>query len=156
MEPSGYSATPLAKKLGIKSKFKIRLFNQPNYYYDLFSDLPQDIIVLTDKKSKKDFIHYFALNTATLNKDIKQLRQEIEENGMIWISWYKKSAKIETDLNENIIRDIALDNGLVDVKVCAIDDLWSGLKLVIRMKDRKKMNQLQNGMQQTRYCHNAG
>lgn len=65
------------------------------------------------------------------------MRQEIEENGMIWVSWYKKSAKIETDLNENIIRDIALNNGLVDVKVCAIDEIWSGLKLVIRLKDRK-------------------
>lgn len=104
MKPSGYSGTPLAKKLGIKPKFKIRLFNQPDYYYSLFSDLPQDIVELTDKKSKKDFIHYFALNTAQLSKDIKQLRQEIEENGMIWISWYKKSSKIETDLNENITR----------------------------------------------------
>lgn len=138
MKPSGYSGTPLAKKLGIKPGFRIRLFNQPDYYYDLFSDLPRDIKELTDKKSKKDFIHYFAKSTAQLNKDIKQLRQEIEENGMIWVSWYKKSAKIETDLNENIIRDIALNNGLVDVKVCAIDEIWSGLKLVIRLKDRKK------------------
>lgn len=138
MKPSGYSGTPLAKKLGIKPKFKIRLFNQPDYYYSLFSDLPQDIVELTDKKSKKDFIHYFALNTAQLSKDIKQLRQEIEENGMIWISWYKKSSKIETDLNENIIRDVALNNGLVDVKVCAIDEIWSGIKLVIRLRDRNK------------------
>lgn len=135
---TGYSGTPLAKKLGIKQGFKIRLFNQPDYYYDLFSEFPTDIKELKDKKSKKDFIHYFAKNTAQLNKDIKQLRQEIEENGMIWVSWYKKSAKIETDLNENIIRDIALNNGLVDVKVCAIDEIWSGLKLVIRLKDRAK------------------
>lgn len=138
MTTTGYSGTPLAKKLGIKQGFKIRLFNQPDYYYDLFSDLPTNIEELKDKKSKKDFIHYFAKNTAQLNKDIKQLRQEIEENGMIWVSWYKKSAKIETDLNENIIRDIALNNGLVDVKVCAIDEIWSGLKLVIRLKDRAK------------------
>jgi len=137
METTGYSGTPLAKKLGIKQGFKIRVFNQPDYYYDLFSDLPTGIRELRDKKSKKDFIHYFAKNTAQLNKDIKQLRQEIEENGMIWVSWYKKSSKIETDLNENIIREIALSNGLVDVKVCAIDENWSGLKLVIRLKDRK-------------------
>jgi hypothetical protein len=137
METTGYSGTPLAKKLGIKQGFKIRVFNQPAYYYDLFSDLPTGIRELRDKKSKKDFIHYFAKNTAQLNKDIKQLRQEIEENGMIWVSWYKKSSKIETDLNENIIREIALSNGLVDVKVCAIDENWSGLKLVIRLKDRK-------------------
>lgn len=138
MKPSGYSGTPLAKKLGIKAGFRIRLFNQPPYYYRLFSDFPADIKELTDKKSKKDFIHYFAKSLAQLNVDIKQLREEVEENGMIWISWYKKSAKIETDLNENIIRDIALNNGLVDVKVCAIDEMWSGLKLVIRLKDRKK------------------
>lgn len=137
MRSSGYSGTPLAKKLGIKPWFRIRLFNQPDYYYDLFDDLPEDIKELTDKKSKKDFIHYFARTTAQLDKDIKQLRQEIEQNGMIWVSWYKKSAKMETDLNENIIRDIALNNGLVDVKVCAIDKIWSGLKLVIRLKDRK-------------------
>ena len=137
MQTTGYSGTPLAKKLGIKQGFKIRVFNQPAYYYDLFSDLPTGIRELRDKKSKKDFIHYFAKNTAQLNKDIKQLRQEIEENGMIWVSWYKKSSKIETDLNENIIREIALSNGLVDVKVCAIDENWSGLKLVIRLKDRK-------------------
>ncbi|NBW38637.1 MAG: DUF3052 family protein [Cytophagia bacterium] len=138
MKISGYSGTPLAKKLGIKPGYKMRIFNQPEYYYNLFSDLPEDLIVLTDKKRKKDFIHYFALSTVQLTKDIKQLREEIEENGMIWISWYKKSAKMETDLNENIIRDLALSNGLVDVKVCAVDELWSGLKLVIRVKDRKK------------------
>ena len=138
MKSAGYSGTPLSKKFGIKPKFKIRLFNQPEYYYDLFSDLPQGIIQITDKRSKKDLIHYFALSKAQLGKDIKQLRQEIEENGMIWISWPKKSAKVETDLNENIIRDIALNNGLVDVKVCAIDEVWSGLKLVIPLKDRNK------------------
>ncbi len=99
MKASGYSGTPLAKKLGIKPGFRMRIFNQPEYYYNLFSDLPEDLIVLTDKKRKKDFIHYFALSTAQLTKDIKQLREEIEENGMIWISWYKKSAKMETDLN---------------------------------------------------------
>lgn len=138
MKQSGYSGTPLAKKLGIKPKFKIRLCNQPDYYYKLFRDLPPDIIELADKKSKKDLIHYFALTTAQLKKDIRQLRQEIEENGMIWVSWYKKSAKIETDLNEDIIREIALHNGLVDVKVCAIDEKWSGLKLVIPLRDRNK------------------
>lgn len=138
MKPSGYSGTPLAKKLGIKPGFRMRLFNQPYYYYDLFSDMPEEIKELRDKRSKKDFIHYFAKSSIQLNKDIKQLRQEIEENGMIWVSWYKKSANIETDLNENIIRDIALSNGLVDVKVCAIDEIWSGLKLVVRLKDRKK------------------
>ena len=137
MKSAGYSETPLVKKLGIKQGFKIRIINPPEYYFTLLSDLPTDIHQLTNKKTKKDFIHYFAKTESQLNKDIKQLRQEIEENGMIWISWPKKAAKIETDLNENIIRNIALSNGLVDVKVCAVDEIWSGLKLVIRLKDRK-------------------
>ena len=138
MKSSGYTGTLLARKLGIKPGFKIKLYNEPDYYLGLFSDLPTDLKELSDKKSKKDFIHYFALNAAQLNKDINQLRQEIVENGMIWISWYKKSSNIETDLDENIIRDLALNCGLVDVKVCAINELWSGLKFVIRLKDRKK------------------
>lgn len=137
MTLSGYSGTPLEKKLGLKGGFKIRLINQPEYYYTLFSDLPSDIKELTDIKGRKDFIHYFALSKAQLEEDIKQLRKEIEDNGMIWISWHKKTAKIETDLSETIIRNIALNNGLVDVKVCAIDETWSALKLVIRLKDRK-------------------
>ena len=137
MKSAGYSGTPLAKKLGIKQGFKIRIINPPDYYFTILIDLPPDLHQLTNKKLKKDFIHYFAKTESQLIKDIKQLRQEIEENGMIWISWPKKAAKIETDLNENIIRNIALSNGLVDVKVCAVDEIWSGLKLVIRLKDRK-------------------
>ncbi len=137
MKPAGYSGTPLAKKLGIKPGFKIRLVNQPDYYFELFIDLPADLTMLKDGKGRKDFIHYFATRAERLNSDIGQLRKEIEENGMIWISWYKKSSKIVTDVDEDVIRHIALKNGLVDVKVCAIDEKWSGLKLVIPVKDRK-------------------
>lgn len=137
MKPSGYSGTPLALKLGIKQGYKIKLINQPEYYFKLFNDYSKDIKELKDKNTKKDFIHYFTKSASQLNKDIKQLRREIEKNGMIWISWPKKLSKVETDLNEDIVRDIALKNGLVDVKVCAIDEIWSGLKLVIRLKDRK-------------------
>jgi hypothetical protein len=133
---AGYSSTPLAKKLGIKTGFKIRIINPPDYYFKLFTDLP-DVKEVAGKKIKKDFIHYFTKSAKGLEKEIRQLRKEIEENGMIWISWPKKASKIETDVNENIVRDLALTNGLVDVKVCAIDEIWSGLKLVIRVKDRK-------------------
>ncbi len=133
MKLTGYSGTPLAKKLGIKPKCKLRVVHPPDYYFKLFTDIQ----LSDDTTTKKDVIHYFAKCRAELENDIKRLRSEIEENGMIWISWYKKSAKIETDLNENIIRDIALNNGLVDVKVCSVDEVWSGLKLVIRVKDRK-------------------
>jgi hypothetical protein len=137
MKTIGYSGTALEKKLGIKNNFKIKLVNQPENYFDLFENLPADIKILKDQKTKKDFIHYFSKSADQLKRDITLLRNQIEPNGMIWISWPKKSAKIETDLDENIIRNIALDNGLVDVKVCSVDEIWSGLKLVIRLKDRK-------------------
>lgn len=138
MKPSGYSGTPLAKKLGIKEGFTIKLVNEPEYYFKLFDDLPAGLKKSADRKSKKDFIHYFTKSAAQLNTEIKQLRHEMEENGMLWISWPKKSAKLETDLNENIVRDTGLRNGLVDIKVCAVDETWSGLKFVIPLKDRKR------------------
>lgn len=138
LKTTGYSGTPLAKKLGIKPGLKIRAVHPPDYYLELFGDLPEDFKLLTDKKIKKDFIHYFSKSTTALKGDILSLRNEIEENGMIWISWPKKSSKVKTDLNEDIIRALALSNRLVDVKVCAVDEVWSGLKLVIPVKDRKK------------------
>jgi len=137
MKSTGYSGTPLAKKLGIKENFKVRIINAPDYYFDLFSDLPSTITIVKDNKSKKDFIHFFALNAAVLEKEIVNLKNQLEQNGALWISWYKKSAKIPTDLTDVVVRAIALANGLVDVKVCAVDEVWSGLKLVIPVKDRR-------------------
>jgi hypothetical protein len=136
MKTAGYSGTPLAKKLGIKENFSIKLINAPDYYFDLFADLPKNLI--TTAKSNIDFIHYFATKEVALAKDILSLKKQLAQDGMIWISWYKKSAKIPTDVTENIVRNLALKNGLVDIKVCAVDDVWSGLKLVIPVKDRKK------------------
>ena len=139
MKPSGYSGTPLAKKLGIKAGFKIRLIHQPDHYFDLFSDMPDGITEVMDKKVKKNLIHYFTMSAAELTRDLSSLRSEIEPDGMIWVSWPKKAAKIKTDVTEDVIRDLALSIGLVDVKVCAIDEIWSGLKLVIRLKDRQSV-----------------
>jgi len=133
--PSGYSGTPLSKKLGVKEGFTISIFNQPNHYFDLFTDLPQ-IKIVKDKKIKKDFIHYFVTKEKELAKDINILKEQMVQNGMIWIS--KKSSKVETDITEDVIRNITLKNRLVDIKVCAIDEIWSGLKLVIPVKDRQK------------------
>lgn len=138
MKITGYSGTPLAKKLGIKEGFKIRLANQPDYYFDLFTDIPEHIIILNDKIALKDFIHFFTKQAKELYKHIPLMKNEIQQNGIIWISWPKKAAKIKTDITEDIIRDISLSNGLVDVKVCAVDEIWSGLKLVISEKDRIK------------------
>ena len=138
MITSGYSGTPLAKKLGIKEGFKIRLINQPDYYFDLFTDMPENIKILKDKTSKKNFIHCFTKQAKDLNEQIPLLRNEIEQNGIIWVSWPKKTSKMATNVTEDIIRNIALSKGLVDIKVCAVDETWSGLKLVIPIKDRTK------------------
>jgi hypothetical protein len=134
---AGYSSTPLAKKLGIKEGFRITLINQPGYYFELFTDLPKNLIVATDKKTKKNLIHFFAKKLSDIQKEIASLKNEIEQDGIIWISWYKKASKIPTDVTEDLIREIALANGLVDIKVCAIDEIWSALKLVIPVKSRR-------------------
>ena len=139
MKPSGYSGTPLAKKLGIKAGFKICLIHQPDHYFDLFSDMPDGIAEVADKKAKKNLIHYFTMSAAELTRDLPSLRSEIEPDGMIWVSWPKKAAKVKTDVTEDVIRDLALSIGLVDVKVCAVNEIWSGLKLVIRLKDRQSV-----------------
>jgi len=138
MNTAGYSATPLAKKLGIKDGFVIRLVGQPAYYFDLFEDMPLNIQILDDTTKAKNLIHYFTRQADDLRRDIPLLKREIQTNGMIWISWPKKASKISTDITEDVIRNLALSNGLVDIKVCAIDEIWSGLKLVIPVKDRGK------------------
>ena len=137
MKTAGYSGTSLTKKLGIKNGYKIKIVNEPEGYFKLFNDLPIDLDILTDNKTKKDFIHYFVGNVIQLEKEIKLLSKEIEQNGALWISWPKKTSKIESDLNGNIVREIGLKNGLVDIKVCAVNEIWSGLKFVIPIKDRK-------------------
>ncbi|HLZ17018.1 MAG TPA: hypothetical protein VKQ08_08255 [Cyclobacteriaceae bacterium] len=138
MKTAGYSGTPLAKKLGIKEHFIVKLINAPDYYFDLFTDFPKDVRIAKSEKSNVDFIHYFSKTKATLVKDIPLLKKQLATNGMIWVSWYKKAANIPTDVTEGIVRDLALKSGLVDIKVCAVDNVWSGLKLVIPVKDRMR------------------
>src|SRR5882757_3472719 len=102
MKTTVYSATPLAKKLGLKDNFKIKLVHSPEYYFSLFTDLPAGLETVEDPKQKKDFIHYFATDAKQLEQDIPGLRSEIRENGMIWISWPKKAAKMKTDVTEHV------------------------------------------------------
>jgi hypothetical protein len=135
---TAYSSSSLTYKLGIKEGFIIKLINPPSDYFKLLFDLPGNITINEDDTTKKNFIHYFAKEAATLPEIIQQIRNEIVQNGMIWVSWPKKSSNVKTDLTEDFIRDTALQNGLVDIKVCSIDEIWSALKLVIRLKDRKK------------------
>ncbi|HAP00793.1 MAG TPA: DUF3052 domain-containing protein [Bacteroidetes bacterium] len=136
MKTAGYSVTPLSKKLGIKTGFKVKTVNAPDYYLKLFSDFPEGVEFYSDKKTKKNFIHLFAKSVNEFEKNFPLLKNEITFDGMIWVSWYKKSSGIKTDLNEKIIRDTGLKLGLVDIKVCAVDDFWSALKFVIPVKNR--------------------
>jgi len=136
MISAGYSHTPLARKLGIKEDFKIKLVDPPPYYFDLFSDFPKNVKQVKDTKSKKNFIHFFVTELTYLKSQLPILKGQIEPNGCIWVSWPKKASKVITDVTEHEIRHFALSNGLVDIKVCAVDGIWSGLKLVIPVKYR--------------------
>ena len=134
---AGYSSTPLAKKLGIKPGNTVRLINPPAYYSSLFTDMPADVVFTADPVLQTDLIHFFTTDLAEIVALLPDLKKEITSAGIIWVSWPKKAAKVPTNVTEDLIRNIALEAGLVDVKVCAVDDVWSGLKLVIRLKDRK-------------------
>lgn len=133
---AGYSKTPLAKKLGIKAGAKMKLVNEPVHYYELFDDMPASVTRMNGSGGKKNFIHFFTKDAQELSLRLPELKKEMEQDGMIWVSWPKKVSKIATDVDENLIRDIGLGCGLVDIKVCAIDETWSGLKFVIPVKDR--------------------
>jgi hypothetical protein len=131
---AGYSGTPLAKKLGIKDDYKCIVIGESKNYFELLSPLPNAKFIKTGKDV--DFIHIFTTTLKDFSKLFLSNKKLLKKDGMMWISWPKKSAKVPTDLDENIIRDFGLKNGLVDVKVCAVDDTWSGLKFVYRLSDR--------------------
>ena len=128
---AGYSGTPLLRKLGIERGHRVLLRNAP-------AELPEDLKDYSNTRLKKDldFVLLFTTSTATLNAEFPALMQTIKADGMIWIAWPKKASGIRTDLNDNVIRDIVLKTPFVDVKVCAIDETWSGLKFVIRKEHR--------------------
>lgn len=134
---AGYSGTPLLKKLGIKAGLTLSVIDPPADYVSLIGVLPEGTSVSRTLKSASSFIHLFARERASLEKKFPQLREALARDGVLWVSWPKRSSKVETDLNENVVREIGLGNGLVDVKVCAVDETWSGLKFVYRLKDRK-------------------
>lgn len=133
---TGYSKTPLVKKLGIKAGFRLCILNESEDYSTTLGNLPPNIERVNELAEDLDFVQFFARNQAELADNFAKLKASIKFDGMLWISWIKKSAKIPTDLTEDIIRDIGLDCGLVDVKVCAVDEIWSGLKFVYRKEDR--------------------
>lgn len=137
MQQSGYSGTPLSKKLGIKEGNTVLLVGKPNHYFDLFIDLPEVQLVKDPKKIAVDFIHLFCVSIGDFEKQSLELKPFLKLNGTFWVSWPKKTSEIPSDLSGNLIREYLLANGLVDVKVCAVDNDWSGLKFVYRLKDRK-------------------
>jgi hypothetical protein len=132
----GYSGTPLPKKLGIKDGFCVSFFAAPT---DVMSELKESLAgckMNHNGKVSLDFAMVFTKSKSELSKEFKRLSKALAPAGMLWISWPKKSSGVATDLTENIVRDIGLAIGLVDVKVCAVTDVWSGLKFVRRLKDR--------------------
>ena len=134
---AGYSGTPLVKKLGIKSGNRIALLHAPERYLELLGELPPDVAIDTKLGGAEyDFVQGFFIWRADYEAQFADLKSSIHKNGMLWISWYKKAAKMPTDITEDVVRDVALSRGLVDVKVAAIDAQWSGLKLVYRREDR--------------------
>jgi hypothetical protein len=134
---TGYSGTPLLKKLGINPGLSVRLVNPPDNYFEL---LETDISDQVAKgKSIPDLVHLFVLTNKQFESEIRKLKSDLLKNPnlVIWVSWYKKSSGLKTDITEDVIRNFALKNDLVDVKVCAVSDVWSGLKLVVPVARRK-------------------
>lgn len=133
---AGYSGTPLVKKLGIKPGQRIALLSGPPGYRETLGALPERVACAEQLDEKLDFIQLFASTQAELKQRFKEAKRCLARDGSLWISWPKKASGVATDLNENVVREIGLAMGLVDVKVCAVDEIWSGLKFVHRLKDR--------------------
>ncbi len=134
MQAVGYSNTVLIKKLGIKATDKLLLLNAPDNYFELLgTDLTAQVV---KSGNKADMVHLFATKRVELEKQFAKLIKILPSTAVIWISWYKKVAKMETDITEDTIREIVLPTGWVDVKVCAVSELWSGLKIVLRKERR--------------------
>jgi len=133
---AGYSSTPLPKKLGIKDASRIALINAPKDFPQALGKLPHDAEIVTRVTKPLDIVLLFVLTERALKRDFQKLATKLASNGMIWVAWPKKSSGVATDLLFTNVQQIGLDAGLVDVKICAIDDVWSGLKFVYRLKDR--------------------
>src|ERR1700730_9670330 len=134
---AGYSGTPLVKKLGVSEGTKLFVINAPTRYRALLSPLPAAVIFSRDADTSTDLVHVFETRRSTLESLLTVLRKKLSPDAAIWVSWPKKSSKVATDITEDTIREVALPLGFVDVKVCAVDETWSGLKLMIRRENRR-------------------
>ncbi|MAL17993.1 MAG: DUF3052 domain-containing protein [Balneola sp.] len=134
---AGYSGTPLLKKLGIKPGHSVLIVNEPDHFLELLGDFPDGAeLVGTKHPDLIDFIQVFCHNEEELHNAFPPLKSRLAKNGTLWVSWIKKSSKMNTDITGNEVRSLGLQIGLVDVKVCAVDEDWSGLKFMYRKEDR--------------------
>jgi len=133
---AGYSGTPLHRKLGIAEGSRVFVRRGPDDYRQLLAPLPSGVVFGKSFSAQTDIAHFFCLHKADLQADLAEARSVLKPDGIVWISWPKKASKVPTDITENTIRELALPIGFVDVKVCAVDDIWSGLKLVVRKELR--------------------
>ncbi len=133
---AGYSGTPLAKKLGIKPGVTVIAIGAPSDYGELLEPIPAGATIVGELSATASFVHFFTTELAELAAELPKLKAVLEKDGILWVSWPKKAAKVPTDLDGDVVRGLGLDAGLVDVKVCAVDATWSGLKFVYRLKDR--------------------
>lgn len=136
MPVAGYSGTPLPKKLGIKPGSKVHLLEAPPGHRKLLTPLPEGVEFVPRLSGTTDLVHLFSTRKAQLTKTLPAIRKRMRADAVVWVSWPKKAAHVATDLTEDVVREVALPLGLVDVKVCAIDEVWSGLKLVVRKELR--------------------
>lgn len=133
---AGYSGTPLPQKLGIKEGFQILAISAPENYRDLLEPLPASVRFVSKANQNTSLVHIFSTKKAQLSKALAVCREKLGPVAVVWVSWPKKSAKVPSEITEDVIREVALPLGFVDVKVCAVDKVWSGLKLVVRKELR--------------------
>ena len=136
---AGYSGTPLPKKLGIRENFRVALINPPKTFRPELGALPRNTKIIRNLEAPLDLVVLFVDREANLARQFPTLAEVLSTTGMIWVAWPKKSSGVKTDLAFENVQKIGLDCGLVDVKICAIDEVWSGLKFVFRVKDRKRI-----------------
>jgi len=136
-ESAGYSGTPLVRKLGFRAGSRVYLIHPPRGYRELLGSDAGEIEFSESLRGPYEFVHLFVTRRSELVERLDRLRERVLDQGVVWVSWPKKTAGIATDVTDHVIREVALPLGFVDVKVCAVDQVWSGLKLVVRLSERK-------------------
>lgn len=134
---AGYSGTPLPRKLGIRAGHRLAIENAPAGFAATLGELPDaDVLARAGAGSGLDLVLFFTADAEELRREYARLSTALQPAGMLWVAWPKRASKVQTDLTEDVVRAIALERGMVDTKVCAVDETWSGLRLVYRLKDR--------------------